>query len=201
MGIFATIFGAKAQKKAAKNSLKETRGARDTARSYYAPYIAQAPKTFKAYNDAVGLGDSAAAIDAFHNSPEYLLNLQRAIDEGTAGVQRVGQSTGTYNSGRTLKALQDRAQQTSDGFYQNYLARLSGANTEGYNANVNGANLETGQAQEVSNGLQKVADAKTAPWEGIDNLISGGLKLYGGLGGKLPQVFGSNPNPTNYSLY
>jgi len=191
MGLLSSIFGGAAQKKAAKKNIKQFGAARDASLAEYAPYAAAGKTGLSAYLDSIGLGDSDAAIARFQASPEYQLNYKTAMDAGTQGVQDTAQAGGTYNSGRTLKALQDRAQQTSSGFFSDYLKGLAGITDTGYNTAGADANIRSGYATNIADANTQLADAKTSQYQGFDSLLSGGLKLIGG--------FGGTPSGYNYS--
>jgi hypothetical protein len=180
MGLFATIFGGAAQKKAAKNNLAESKTVRDQSLADNAPYVTAGTNGLKAYLDSIGMGDSAAAMAAFQNSPEYQLNYNTALDQGRQGVTDVAQATGTYNSGRTLKALQDRAQQTSRGFFSDYMKGLGGVSDMGYNAAGRNVGIRQDSLQNITGARTGLANAKTSQYQGFDSLISGAAKLAGG---------------------
>ena len=204
MGLFSAIFGGAAQKKAASKQIKESKAAQADSLGYVEPYAAAGNTALKAYLDSIGLGDSGAAIKSFEASPEYQLNYGRAIDEGRIGVGNVAQGTGTYNSGRTLKALQDRAQDTTRGFYSDYLKNLGGTADMGYNAAGLKSNIRTTGSNAIKAGYQAKADAKTAQYAGFDNLLSGGLKFLGGAspaGSFLSKGLGAlQPAPPTYNF-
>lgn len=180
MGIFSTIFGGAALKKAARRNREEALSSQSDSLGYVEPYAEAGNKGLKAYLDSIGLGDSAAGIAGFEASPEYQLNYDTAMDEGRRGVTDVAQATGTYNSGRTLKALQDRAQTTSRGFFSDYLKGLSGVADTGYDAANRKAGIRQGGADKLMGVENDRAAAKVSQYAGFDNLLSGGLKLLGG---------------------
>lgn len=182
MGIFSSIFGGDAEISAAKKQIKESKAAQTDSLGYVQPYATAGTNSLKAYLDSIGAGDSAAGIAGFENSPEYKLNYQTALDEGTKGVTDAAQATGTYNSGRTLKALQDRAQTTSRGFFSDYLKGLSGVADTGFRASGLQSDIRNRGSQNINQGIQAKADAKTSQYAGFDNLLSGGLKFLGGGG-------------------
>lgn len=179
MGIFSSIFGGDAQKNSAKNQRRESRAALGDSLGYVEPFAKAGGLGLKAYLDGIGLGDSDAAIKRFEASPEYRLNFQNALDEGRKGVSAVAQGTGTYNSGRTLKALEDRATMTSRNFLSDYLKGIAGVAETGFDAAKTKGLIRTGGAQMINQGHQALADAKTAQYAGFDNLLSGALKFAG----------------------
>lgn len=180
MGLFSTIFGGGSQIKAAKQNKKTLEQARDESLASYEPYVDAGSSALKAYLDSIGQGDGNAAMQAFEASPAYQLNYDTAMDEGRRGVQDTAQAEGSYNSGRTLKALQDRAQETSRGFFSDYMKGLSGVADMGYNATGATAGLRGDYALGINKARTGVADARTSQYAGFDNLLSGGLKFLGG---------------------
>jgi hypothetical protein len=182
MGIFSSIFGGKSQIKAAKENKKDLKEAKALSLAGYQPYVDAGNSALTAYLNSIGQGDSNAAMAAFEASPAYQLNYATAIDEGRRGVQDTAQAEGSYNSGRTLKALQDRAQETSRGFFSDYMKGLSGVADMGYNAAGATAGIRGDYATGINNARTGVADAKTSQYAGFDNLLSGGLKFLSGQG-------------------
>lgn len=182
MGLFSSIFGGDAQIKAAKKNVKESKAAQADSLGYVEPFAAAGKNALTDYLNSIGLGDSNAAIARFQASPEYQLNYNTAIDEGRRGVDAVAQGTGTYNSGRTLKALQDRAQTTTRGFYSDYLKGVGGVADMGYNAAGRKVGIRQSGSAAIQGANTGVANAKTAQYAGFDNLLSGGLKFLGGGG-------------------
>jgi hypothetical protein len=180
MGILGSIFGGNAQKKAAKQNIRLFTDSRNDSLRALDPFTKNAGADYNYFRDALGAGDTGAAISRFEASPEYQLNFNRALDEGRQAVGAVGQATGTYNSGRTLKALQDRATDTSRGFFSDYLKGLSGVSDRGYGATGDANATRLGYSQLIAGGNQAKADAKTSQYAGFDNILSGGLKFLGG---------------------
>lgn len=180
MGLFSSIFGGNAQIKAAKENKKDLKVAKAESLAGYQPYVDAGNNALKAYLDSIGQGDSNAAMTAFEASPAYQLNYNTAMDEARRGVKDTAQAEGSYNSGRTLKALQDRAQETSRGFFSDYMKGLSGVSDMGYDAAGKTAGIRGLYTMGINNARTGVADAKTSQYAGFDNLLSGGLKFLGG---------------------
>lgn len=172
MGIFATILGGNTQSQHAQDNRKMFRQGNDAQIAAYEPYTTAGTNGLKAYLDSIGLGDGAAGMAAFENSPAYQLNYNTAMDEGRRGVTDVAQATGTYNSGRTLKALQDRAQQTSRGFFSDYLKGLSGVADMGLGATGSREGLRQSYLDRITGANTDAANAKTSQYQGIDSLLA-----------------------------
>lgn len=191
MGIFSSIFGAKALKKGEKKALSATTEAITKAGEQYNPYSALTDKALPAYTDAIGLGDPQAAIDRFRASPAYRLNFDSAMKAGMDGVNAMSTLAGTKNSGATLKALQDRAQEITDRSYSDYVNPLANLNDVGLGIADKRANLAMDQGEANANYVRNKAQIKAGQMAGFDGLIGGAFKLAGGFGG-----FGGNPLQT-----
>ena len=194
MGLFSSIFGAAALEKANKKSYKAQQEGYDKANAFYDPYYTQTQGALPAYLNAVGLGNSQAGIDAFQNSPLYRLNYNAAIDAGNQGVNATANAGGMRNSGATLKALQDRAQRTTNQFFGDYVNPLASVSNTGLDVTGKKANLAMGLADAKSNYQLNKGQIKAGQMAGFDGLLSGGLNLLGGLGGfgGMGQTLGEN---------
>lgn len=181
MGIFSSILGGNALKKAAKKNKNQATAAQAEQMGFYQPYADAGKSALQAYLDSIGQGDSEAAMSAFEASPAYQLNYDTAIDEGRRGVQDTAQAGGSYNSGRTLKALQDRAQETSRGFFSDYMKGLSGVADMGYSAAGAQTGISQTGTQNIMGANQDYANAKVSQYAGFDNLLSGSLKTIAGM--------------------
>ena len=148
-----------------------------------------------AYGNAVGANGSAGnqqATQAFWNNP----SISASINAGAQNVNRNAAATGQLASGNTLNALQQQAQQTASGGWNNYVSSLSpyfnqqnqaaagiaGVNTglgSGLNANQNniaglGWSLGTGIGNAQANQNIENQQAAMAPWQLLMGL--GGMK-------------------------
>jgi hypothetical protein len=180
MGIFATLFGGKALKKGIKKGTREIQAAQTESLGFIEPFAKTGINALGYFGDAAGIGDSDAAIARFQDSPEYRLLYDTAIEEGRRGVENLGQGAGTYNSGRTLKALQDRGVATTNKFFGDYTNRLGGLTDLGFNAAGQKANIRTQGANALAGQYKALGEAKAAQYAGFDDLIGGGLKFLGG---------------------
>jgi hypothetical protein len=117
-------------------------------------------------------------ISRFKSSPLYQLNYQSMMDEATKGVQRNASAAGLMNSGRTLKALQDRAGDLSNRLYGSYEGGLW--NMAGFGPQP------TPASSGVSNAIQSGADAgyaRAAGIAGVGNAVNNALGSYAYLQG------------------
>jgi hypothetical protein len=180
MGIFSSIFGADALKKANANATIAQTEAYNKASAMFKPYQAAGDKSLQFYNDAIGIGDSNAAIQNFRNSPLYQLQFGDAMKAGQEGVAAMGNAAGLRNSGATLKALQDNAQRTTNNYFQQYMNPLaSGANT-GLGVTGTLANMRMGEGQNSANYFTNKGQINAGQMAGFDGLLNSGIKMLGG---------------------
>jgi len=183
MGFFSSIFGAKALKKGNKQALAVQEKAYNETVPMFDQYKQAGDKSLQFYNDAIGIGDSNAAITNFQNSPLYRLQYDAAMKAGQTGTAGMGNAAGMRNSGRTLMALQDNARNVTNQTFQQYVNPLaSGANT-GLGVTGTLADLRMGQGQNQANYFNNKAQIKAGQMAGFDGLLSGGLTMLGGFGG------------------
>ena len=90
---------------------------------------------------------NAAATQSFWNNPA----ISSAINTGSQNVQRNAAATGQLTSGATLKALQDQAQQTASGGWNNYVSALQ--------PYLNFSNASAGGIANVNTGLGSAVNA------------------------------------------
>jgi hypothetical protein len=183
MGIFSSIFGAKALKKANRNAMIAQEEGMKDAMSYYAPFDDASKTGLAAYLDAIGQGDSQRAIDTFKASPMYRLNYDEMLRAGETGVNSMGQATGTARSGRTLMALQDNAQRVNNGLFSSYVNPLAGLSDAGVGIAGSKAQIRTQGADNQAQGIMNKGHIKAGQMAGFDGLLNGAISLAGGFGG------------------
>ncbi|MBU6232391.1 hypothetical protein KGP36_07190 [Patescibacteria group bacterium] len=191
MGIFdfvgRHIFGQNPEADALASAKAQIGAGYDTAHSAYQPYVTMGQNALGKYQDAIGLGDGNRAIADFHNSPNYLLNFQNAINNGQTGI--LSKSNGSLASGNTLRALSDYAGNKSNEYYGNYLSGVQQAANSGYGATSTQAGLDLRKAQDmgdITNKQGQLAGANSI-WGGLDGLVDdaakiGGMAFGGGFG-------------------
>lgn len=199
------------------NQFEETRGD-------YAPWRTAGQGALTRQSDLLGLNGAdpqTNAFSAFRTDPGYEFTRDQAVQ----GVDRSAAARGLLTSGRTIKAIQDRAASLADQGFGNYFNRLAGvagtgqtatnstataganaANNEG-NALISGANarasgINTG-ANALANGYAGAANAYANGANGIGSSINSGLNNYfaykgfgGGSGGG-----GQSYDPSNVDLF
>lgn len=176
------------------------------------PLLGQKQSIYDLYADSLGVNGpegNQRALGAYQHSPGY----QFALDQALEGAQRNSAAAGNLNSGNTLMALSDRAQQLQNLDYGNWQDRLAGQDPTGLygqkaqgltnlgnfygnqygnlaNVGLAGAGLQMRGNENVAAGLQnqaQIAGTNAAQgWSGllgIGNLLTGGLGGFGGFGG------------------
>lgn len=179
MGIFSSIFGAKALKRGEKKALAATTEAIGNAQERYDPYSAVTDKALPAYSDAIGLGDSEAAIAAFRNSPLYRLTYDAAMKSGSDGVAAMGNAGGIRRSGATLKALQEKGAEITNKAFGDYVNPLAGLNEVGLNIADKRANLDMGLGDANASFYRNKAQIKAGQMAGFDGLLNSAFKMAG----------------------
>lgn len=179
MGIFSSIFGAKALKSANKKSMFAQDEAFTKANAAVDPYAQAGNAALPAYKDAIGLGNSDAAIAAFKGSPDYLLQYDADLKAALEGVRNMQHAAGMANSGNMLKALGDRAAMVANRSYQPYKNELAGVTEMGLNVAGRKADLALGLGNAQSNYYQNKGQIKAGQMAGFDGLLSDAIKMAG----------------------
>ena len=169
-GIVGSIFGASGQKKAIEKQTqaitdannKNIALAQDTRNqnvALFQPQMGYGDAADRIIAGLLGTGGSAqASTDAFNtfrNSTGYQTNLQEGLNAVTAN----NAARGTFQSGATAKALQDRGVQLNSQYLQQYLQNLTGQSNTGTAAKgaIAGANVSLLNNQTIAN--NNIADA------------------------------------------
>lgn len=195
MGIFSSIFGAKALKKANANALVAQDEGYKEAAAMFSPFKSFGLNALSDYKDAIGIGNSDAAIASFRNSPLYRLQYDQAMKAGQEGVANMGNAAGMRNSGRTLMALQDNARDITNRTYGQYVNPLAGAADTGLGVAGTLANMRMGNADAHANYFMNKGMIKNAQMAGFDGLVNMGANALGlgGFGG-LSNFLGKGSN-------
>jgi hypothetical protein len=178
----------------AANSAKKAQKAQDATNAkvdaYGAPYRAAGAGALGSLETAYGLGDPntlGARRDmfsrGFEDSPLYKYTYQPAVDEATAAVERNASASGLLNSGRTLKAIQDRAARIGGQTFGNYLSGLETIAGRGQNAAFQqGAFAMQGTAASNQAGVAQ-GNALQGGLAGVSNAAQQGINNYNYLKG------------------
>lgn len=206
MGIFDIFSNSKAQEAAQakiqglKNAQSEAYSQVDQGVDAAQPYYAQAYQPFEAligqnqkgadaYADATGVNGTEGtqrALDAFRSTP----GVQFSIDQGTKAGLRAASAGGMIASGNTLTALQDRAQNTADTKYGDYVSRLAPYLSGSLSAAQGGATVLTGQGQ-----LENQAGQSKAQYGYSSNAGQGQAQYDADMA-----AYGSSANSLNFLL-
>lgn len=181
-------------------------------REDYAPWRTAGSAAVTRQADIMGLNGQPAmdnAFTAFRSDPGYGFTR----DEAIKGVDRSAAARGLLNSGRTIKAIQERAASLADQSFGNWFNRYGaiagngqtatgGTAQAGANAAANqGDALMAGGAARAS-GYRDAANASSQGWGGAMSSVNQGLNNYfalnglgGGGGGTLAPVASTPMNP------
>jgi hypothetical protein len=171
------IFGSNSADKAAQQQQQ----ANQQAMQMTQPYREAGQNALGALGNAYGQNGAAgnqAAIAAFQNSPLYQMTYAPAMQAGQQGIERNASAAGLLDSGRTLKALQDRAARIGQQTFGDYVGGLDAQATRGQNAAV-GAGTQLQQGTSAYNQDQMAgSDALQAGIMGVGNSLQNGLSNY-----------------------
>src|SRR5437868_13528312 len=122
--IASSIFGSNSAEKQQKKALNFVKNQSKIARGDLAPYLNLGKTAVPALTDALGLGNSDAAIRSFEGSPLYRLLYGDALQDAQDDVAAYTSSRGMLNSGETFKALGDARAKTARSFFGDYVSGL-----------------------------------------------------------------------------
>jgi len=185
IGGAASIAGAAVAKGAADRNIAATERATEKADQFMEPYRDAGTNALASLEAAHGLGDTdtledrrATLTEGFESSPLYQYTYQPAVDEAVKGVERHASASGQLNSGRTLKAIQDRAARIGGQTFGNYLSGLERMAGRGQSAASGSAhNVQSGTAA-ANQARTDSADAVAAGFTGVSNAAQGGVERY-----------------------
>lgn len=202
-GALSSILGSSAAASAQKKALKYVKQQTKMARGDVAPYLGIGTEAVPAYMDAIGLGNSDAAVSTWQNSPLYKILYGDALAEGRDDVLSTTSSRRMLNSGATLKALQDRRMREANKFFGEYRGDLRDAVGRGQNAAVTSANIATGAGSQMAELQGRIGDSQLAGFLGVGNsLQSGGSDLLSILGQKRGMsLYGGASSPDFARIY
>lgn len=185
--IGASAIGASAANKAGKLQDETNR----RVEGYSAPYREAGTNALASLEAAYGLGD-AGTLDqrrnmltqGFESSPLYQYTYQPAVDEATKAAERSGSAGGFLDSGRTIKAIQDRAARIGGQTFGNYLGGLDTLANRGQAA----ASGQASAAQAGTNASNAAtvggANALISGIGGVNNAVQSGFNNYNYLKGQ-----------------
>jgi hypothetical protein len=187
-GIVGAVFGANSQSKAAKKQAAATIDAQKKNQAFATDMYDKNTAMFRtqtSYGDAadkmiaglLGTGGDAAssanAFQTFRDSTGYQTNLQEGLDAVTAN----NAARGTFQSGATAKALQDRGTQLNNGYLQQFLGNLTSQSNTGTAAKGAIAGQGTNLTNTIVNGNNAIGtaigDKAVAQANIFNNLLKG----------------------------
>lgn len=185
VGGAASVGGALITSNAANKATAATNAATAKADAYGAPYREAGAGAVANLEAAYGLGP-ADTLDArrnalttnFEDSPLYRYTYQPAIDEATKAVNASGSANGRLDSGRTIKAIQDRAARIGGQTFGNYLGGMDAIAARGQNAAFNsGSNVVRG-AEAGNESRMSGADSWAGGLAGVAKAVGTGFDAY-----------------------
>lgn len=209
--IGASVLGAGASLIAGNKAASATQAAADTqaaaanhaadlqhvqylqTREDYAPWRTAGAAAVGKQADLLGLNGEPARTNAFSTfraDPGYAYT----VGEAVKGVDRSAAARGLLTSGRTIKAIQDRAANLADQGYSNWFNRIAGVAGTGQTATGSTANAGSTAATNEGNaliaggnarasGYINSANAFTNSTNGIVGSINSGLNNYFAMNG------------------
>lgn len=149
---------------------------------YGRPYREAGTEAQGRVNTALGLGP-ADTLDArraglsseFESSPLYKYTYQPAVDEATKAAERNASAGGYLNSGRLIKAIQDRAARIGGMTFGNYLGDLTDQANRGQQAAFGSADDTQQSADKIAQGYENEGDAIASGVVGVGKAVTGGI--------------------------
>lgn len=195
---------ADAQSQSAANSVAEQRRQYDQTRADQAPFMATGVAGNARLSDLLGLSGNTSASgygsltnkftsQDLANDPVYNSGLQFGLDQGTGAINQRALQSGSYDSGATLKALSNYANdygstKANDAYNRfntdqsNVYNRLAGISGAGQTATNQVQAAGTNMANQVSNSLTDQGNARSAG-------IIGGANAWGNTASGLNGIY------------
>lgn len=182
--IIAGNKAAKAQKKAADQSIAEQRRQYDQTRADYAPWRAAGSGALDMLSRAYGIGGQAPDLSAFQASPGY----QFRYNEGLRGIDRGAAARGLLHSGAAVKAEQRFGEGLAANEFGDWWNRLAGVAGIGQAAVSGTAAAGANSSNNISNAYTQQGNARASSYantasainSGINNVMSAYLYNFGG---------------------
>ena len=190
-GMLSAKDAEKAQREAAAQSINEQRRQFDLNRADFAPYREAGAASLSQLQGLMNNGDLTRRFttDDFYNDPVAQLSMQYGLDQGIRGLNNTFGAAGNQHSGAALKALtrfgtdygsqqagqaQQRFVNDQTNLYNRY-ANLAGLGQTATNAT---ANLGANTANQISNTLQGLGNARGASAIAQTNAMNQGVGNY-----------------------
>lgn len=174
---------ANAQQQSAAAQIAEARRQYDQTRADYAPWRQTGASALQRLASEYGLNGQRQN-SQFTADPGY----QFRLAEGNKAIERSAAARGLLNSGATLKAANNYAQNTASDEYGNYWNRLAGLAGVGQTATAGTAAAGQSSTGMINNALQQSGNARASSYantgsainSGINNVLSAYLFSQGG---------------------
>ena len=180
--ISAADKAAEAQTNAANSAQALEEKKLDLIRGDFAPYRDAGSRALGYYEDFLGANGpdaSASARNMFQTSPGY----DFAFDEGMRATEGSAAARGSFQSGGTKKALQDRGMGLANQEYGSYLDRFLGLANMGQNSAAQTGSFTAGSAARQGGYITDAGAAQAggylAAGQGVNGAINNSLQLYG----------------------
>lgn len=190
--VASSLFGSSSAEKQQKKALNFVKNQSKIARGDLAPYLNMGKTAVPALTDALGLGNSDAAIRAFEGSPLYRLLYGDALQDAQDDVAAYTSSRGMLNSGETFKALGDARAKTARSFFGDYVSGLDSAANRGQTAANASAGIATGTGAQVADIQSGIGDTRLAGVLGANAGLQSGI-------GDLASILGQKRGASMYS--
>jgi hypothetical protein len=189
-GIVGAVIGSSSQKKAAKVQAKATIDAQNKNQAFatdmynkntamFTPQTTYGDAADKMIAGLLGTGgdadSSGKAFQTFRDSTGYQTNLTEGLNAVTAN----NAARGTFQSGATAKALQDRGTQLNNGYLQQFLGNLTSQSNTGTAAKGAIAGQGTNLTNTIVNGNNAIGNAIGDKAVAQSNILNNLLKSVG----------------------
>lgn len=190
VGAVGAIGGAMITSSAANKATAAQEAANARVDEFGRPYREAGTAALGSLEAAYGLGDPgtlgarrADLTAGFESSPLYKYTYQPAIDEATKAANASGSAGGFLDSGRTLKAIQDRAARIGGQTFGNYLSGIDTMASRGQNAAFGSGSQVMAGTDAANQGRVAGANALTGALAGVGNAAQQGFQNYNYLKG------------------
>ena len=186
--------GADEAAKIQKEALKMQRRLSNKALLYQEPYREAGEEGLTSLLDALGLGNSDAAISRFEASPLYKILFGDALGDARDDVLATASSKGQLNNGATLRALTDARAKTARGFFGDYVGGLDSVVDRGERAATSAGNIAVGAGTNAVEGARGLSDIALSRGLGMGSTV-------GGIAGDLAGILGMKSMQRGGSIY
>lgn len=174
IGAGGSYFASKAQQNAANDALNLQRYMYDTSRADLAPWRTAGTNALNRIQQLTTPGDTSFTAD-----PGY----QWRLSQGEQSINRAMTPRQSFDSGATLKALQNYAQNTASSEYDKVLDRQFRLAGLGQSGTSQGVSLNQNFGNNAANTMMNAGNARASGYMGVANAIGQGV-------GNLANIYG-----------